>query len=237
MSFRLASMFAFFLLLGTIGCTNEGGSDTATDADAAKPEATAPEPKTAEPESTTSMLLNPNRATNEELMAISGMTEEMVSTIMANRPFLNMTSLNAVASQAMDATALEALYGKMFVPINLNTASDDEIKLIPGVGDKMAHEFEEYRPYAKMAQFRREIGKYVDEQEVARLEQYVFVPIDLNTATEEEILAIPGVGKKMAHEFEEYRPYSSMEQFRREIGKYVDEKEVTRLERYVMINK
>jgi hypothetical protein len=37
----------------------------------------------------------------------------------------------------------------------------------------MAHEFEEYRPYANIEQFRREIGKYVDEKEVARLEQYV----------------------------------------------------------------
>ena len=39
----------------------------------------------------------------------------------------------------------------------------------------------------------------------------------------------------MAHEFEEYRPYTSMEQFRREIGKYVNEDEVARLERYVEI--
>jgi hypothetical protein len=39
----------------------------------------------------------------------------------------------------------------------------------------------------------------------------------------------------MAHEFEEYRPYTSVEQFRREIGKYVDAKEVARLERYLVI--
>jgi len=45
--------------------------------------------------------------------------------------------------------------------------------LIPGVGGRMAHEFEEYRPYSNIEQFRREIGKYVDEAEVARLEQYV----------------------------------------------------------------
>ena len=37
----------------------------------------------------------------------------------------------------------------------------------------MAHEFEEYRPYTSMEQFRREIGKYVDDDEVARLDQYV----------------------------------------------------------------
>jgi len=39
----------------------------------------------------------------------------------------------------------------------------------------------------------------------------------------------------MRHEFEEYRPYTSIEQFRREIGKYVDKAEVARLEKYVMI--
>jgi hypothetical protein len=39
----------------------------------------------------------------------------------------------------------------------------------------------------------------------------------------------------MLHEFKEYRPYTSMEQFRKEIGKYVGEDEVARLERYVTI--
>ena len=50
------------------------------------------------------------------------------------------------------------------------------------------------------------------------------------------ILMVPGVGDRMAHEFEEYRPYQNIEQFRREIGKYVDEDEVARLERYVTLN-
>jgi hypothetical protein len=40
----------------------------------------------------------------------------------------------------------------------------------------------------------------------------------------------------MLGEFKEYRPYKAMAQFRREIGKYVDDKEVARLERYVTIN-
>ena len=52
--------------------------------------------------------------------------------------------------------------------------------LIPGMNNRMTHEFEEYRPYTSLEQFRREIGKYVDEDEVARLEQYVFVPLNLN---------------------------------------------------------
>jgi hypothetical protein len=47
--------------------------------------------------------------------------------------------------------------------------------LIPGVGEQMQHEFEEYRPYDNIARFRREIGKYVDDAEVARLERYVAI--------------------------------------------------------------
>ena len=64
----------------------------------------------------------------------------------------------------------------------------------------------------------------------------LFVPMNLNRATGEEFLTIPGMTPRMVHEFEEYRPYTSFEQFRREIGKYVDAREVARLERYVVIN-
>ncbi|HJQ12482.1 MAG TPA: hypothetical protein VJ840_15730 [Gemmatimonadaceae bacterium] len=59
--------------------------------------------------------------------------------------------------------------------INLNTASDEEILSIPGMGPRMLREFKEYRPYTSIEQFRREIGKYVDKAEVARLEQYVTI--------------------------------------------------------------
>jgi DNA uptake protein ComE-like DNA-binding protein len=59
--------------------------------------------------------------------------------------------------------------------------------------------------------------------------------ININTATDAQILAIPGTGPRMLREFKEYRPYTSIEQFRREIGKYVDKAEVARLEQYITI--
>jgi DNA uptake protein ComE-like DNA-binding protein len=61
------------------------------------------------------------------------------------------------------------------------------------------------------------------------------VPVNINTATDAEILRIPGVGPRMLREFKEYRPWTSIEQFRREIGKYVDKAEVARLEKYIVI--
>jgi hypothetical protein len=39
----------------------------------------------------------------------------------------------------------------------------------------------------------------------------------------------------MLREFKEYRPWKTREQFDKEIGKYVDQKEVRRLARFVVI--
>lgn len=180
-------------------------------------------------------LVNPNLASEEELAAVPGLTSGAVAAIVDGRPFLRMADLHAALQAHVGAGDFAALYGALWVPIDLNDVTEAEIRLIPGVGDRMTHEFEEYAPYAGLAVFHREIGKYVDDDELARLAQYVYVRIDLNTASDEAMLTIPGVGNRMAHEFEEYRPYTSMAQFQREIGKYVDDAEVSRLQRYVEI--
>ena len=180
-------------------------------------------------------MVDPNLATEQELTALPGLTPALVKGIMDQRPFLSMTALNTYLSTGLSKEQLTTLYGKMFIHLNLNTATKEEILLIPGVGNRMLHEFEEYRPYRGLSQFRREIGKYVDDKELDRLTGYVFVPINLNTATDADILTIPGVGNRMLHEFKEYRPYDNIARFRREIGKYVNEKEVARLERYVTL--
>ena len=180
-------------------------------------------------------LLDANRATQQELTGVPHLNADLVKAIMDKRPFANVTELGTVLASLTPQQRTE-VYGKLFVHLNLNTATREQILLIPNAGPRMAHEFEEYRPYKALAQFHREIDKYVDDVELARLEQYVFVPINLNTASDADILTIPGLGNRMLHEFKEYRPYKAIEQFRREIGKYVDKKEVARLERYVVIN-
>ena len=181
-------------------------------------------------------VLNPNVAGADELAALPGVTEDLAAQVVDSRPFLTMAAFDELLAATLSGAQRETLYERLFVPIDLNTASEAEILLVPGVGERMAHEFEEYRPYRALAQFRREIGKYVDDDEVARLEQFVFVPIGLNSASDDAILSIPGLGQRMLHEFKEYRPYRNLAQFRREIGKYVDDDEVARFERYVTID-
>ena len=183
-----------------------------------------------------SQLVNPDLASEKDLIALPHMNVAIVKSILEQRPFLQMADLHALLSKTLTKEQLAELYGKMFVQINLNAATNEEILLIPGTGNRMLREFREYRPYKTLGQFRKEIGKYVDVKEVARLEQYVFLPVSLNKGSDEDILSIPGAGKRMLREFKEYRPYTNIEQFRKEIGKYVDKKEVARLEKYVTLN-
>ena len=180
-------------------------------------------------------VINPNLTKKGELTALPGLTTAIADKIIKARPISSNLQIDKIIGDNLSSKDKETLRAKLFLPINLNTVSDEELGLVPGISRKMKHEFEEYRPYTSIKQFQREIGKYVDDKEVARFEQYVFVPMDLNSASSDNFRSIPGMSRKMVHEFEEYRPYTSMQQFRNEIGKYVDDKEVSRLERYVFI--
>jgi DNA uptake protein ComE-like DNA-binding protein len=121
-------------------------------------------------------LLDPNTATREQLVGVQGMTPGAADALIAGRPYANMLAVDAALTKAqLDSTARRTVYGRVFRPIDLNAATGPEILLIPGVGPRMRHEFEEYRPYRNIERFRREIGKYVDQAEVARLERYVSI--------------------------------------------------------------
>lgn len=181
-------------------------------------------------------LVDLNTASEKEIAALPNSNTAVATAIVTARPFASIVDVNKLLLEhEMTQEDASAMYAKAFVHINLNTATREEIVLIPGAGRKMAHEFDEYRPWKSWKQFEKEIGKYVGKDEVARLAQYCFIPLNLNTASEEDFMTIPGVGKKMAHELQEYRPWKSKEQFEKEIGKYVDAKEVARLWRFVVI--
>ena len=118
------------------------------------------------------VIVDANTATEQQLAGIAGVTPEIAKAIVAGRPYADVVAFDAALKKVMAPEAATALLRQIFVPVNLNTASEDAIKLIPGMTPKMVHEFEEYRPYEDMAEFDREIGKYVDEAEVARLRSY-----------------------------------------------------------------
>ncbi len=134
----------------------------------------ASEPEVAEaPAADEVTLVNPNLASQDELETIPELTPEAVEAILTGRPFSGVTDLHSALVGVVGEEAAMAAYEAIWIPANLNDASGEAFMLIPGMTDRMVHEFEEYRPYPDMDQFRREIGKYVDEAEVARLERYV----------------------------------------------------------------
>ena len=121
-------------------------------------------------------VVDANVVSEAELAKLPHMNAALAKALVGQRPFRTISTLDAfLTKQGLTRPQLTELYGRMFVPVNLNTATDAEILLIPGVGSRLLHEFKEYRPYQAIEQFRREIGKYVSKGEVARLERYVTV--------------------------------------------------------------
>jgi len=164
--------FSFAVLAGCSSDTGNAGDSVG----AADTGALAPPPSTPEPPSTPSGSLDPNTASRAELAAIPGLSDTIAGAIIAARPHATMVTVDRLLPRNLTDQQRDSVYARTWKPINLNTATDAEILLIPGVGSRMLHEFKEYRPYTSIEQFRREIGKYVDKTELARLERYVAQP-------------------------------------------------------------
>ena len=161
------------LLAGTalgLGACSQGGENEAdTTANMETPDA-APD-MTAAPASAN--VLNANEATADELANAPGMTPELASTVVAGRPYASADAFNTTLLESLSQDEADRVLETVFVPVNLNSATREDIQRIPGMTDRMVGEFLEYRPYENMEEFDREIGKYVDEAEVARFRNYV----------------------------------------------------------------
>src|SRR5262245_894778 len=141
-------------------------------------------------------VVDANTAAEADLAAMPNMTPAIAKTIVAARPFASIKDLNTLlAGQGLTAEQAMAFYAKAFVHINLNTATNEEILLVPGAGRRMAREFPEYRPWKTYAQFDKEIGKYVGAEATAKLAQYTFIPMNANTAGDADLMTVPGANQ------------------------------------------
>ena len=137
-------------------------------------------------------------------------------------------------SNANSATTPTANNNAPQAKVNLNTASEaDLLRAIPGLGNRMVHEFEEYRPYKSIFQFRKEIGKYVDQAQVAEYEKYVFVPIDENQSDLPTLQQIPGLDATEAQALIAGRPYASREAFLAKLGEKLSADELAIAKTYL----
>ena len=98
--------------------------------------------------------------------------------------------------------------------INLNQMTNEQLlATIPNFGSRMVREFFEYQPYVSIQQFRREIGKYVDDAQVAAYETYVYVPVSVDDSDAETLKQIPGVDDSLAAALMAARPFGSNDAF------------------------
>ena len=187
-------------------------------------------------------LVEPNIAQDAALLGLPGVNQATVDAIKQARPILSVTALDSLlTARGLSATQRRDLYGRMFVHVDINRGSRAELLLIPGVSAETAGAIVAGRPWRTFEQFASTLGRTLPAAEVTRIEQYLFIPIDLNTWTDPimDSFASIGVGtSRWKREFAEYRPWTSMAQFDREISKYLrgNPTELDRLRRYVIIN-
>ena len=183
-------------------------------------------------------LVEPNIAADSTMLALPHMTPALVETLKGARPILSVTALDSlVGTGSLNRAQRNELYGRMFVHVDLNRGTDAELMLIPGVDAAKLKAIKAGRPWKSFEQFQAEMGKTASPTEVARVEQYLFIPIELNTWTDPIMDSFAGIGvgtPRWKREFAEYRPWTSMAQFEREISKYLRSRpqELKRLERY-----
>ena len=165
-------------------------------------------------------VVDVNTAAERDLAGYPNMTPAIAKALVAKRPFITPTELNAfLLSQGLTAEQAMAFYAKAFVHINLNTATSEEILLVPGAGRRMAREFAEYRPWKTWAQFDREIGKYVGPEATAKLAQFTFIPMNANTASDADLMTVPGANAAWADKVKKGRPYKSAADLEKIAGK------------------
>lgn len=166
-------------------------------------------------------VMDVNTMSESDLAVLPNLTPAIARALVAKRPFLSITELNAfLLGQGLTAEQAMAVYPKAFVHINLNTATPEEILLVPGAGRRMVREFPEYRPWKTWAQFDREIGKYVGgAMNAQKLGQYTFIPMDANTASDADLMTVPGATQAWVAKFKAGKPLKTAADVEKVAGK------------------
>ena len=99
------------------------GCGPAEEAPETMEEAAAPAETAAETEG----FLDPNNTDREALLAVPGVDEMLADALAAGRPYADMTQVDAVVGDRLSDEQKDALYARVWMPLDLNSASEAEI--------------------------------------------------------------------------------------------------------------
>ena len=166
-------------------------------------------------------------------LAVGGCSSGVENTRPANAN--TPTNVNTTANvNTTNATTNQLGGNPAKAKLNVNTASgNDFLSAIPNLGNRMVHEFDEYRPYRSIQQFRREIGKYVSPAQITEYEKYVYVPIAENESDAATLGQIPGLDATEAEALIAARPYASRDVFLAKLSEKISAEELAVAKTYL----
>lgn len=210
--------------------------------------------KDTKPAATATALLDLNTATLDQLNALPGIGEVKAKAIIAGRPYASLKDFESrgiVSASVLDKFKAQVTVAEAPAPaapkpaktekaaatgpVDLNTATAEELTALPGIGEARAKAIIEGRPYASLKDFESRgivaastVEKFKGQVTVSRgAKAKPAAPavvdeanppeptgkIDLNTATADELEVLPGIGPVRAKAIVEGRPYASLAEF------------------------
>lgn len=174
-------------------------------------------------------------ASTPTVAVVSAAPSTAAATAAATTAPASSTAVNAAPSAAAATTVSgSTTVGSASAKLNLNTATEQQLlAAIPNFPSRMVREFMEYRPYVSIAQFRKEIGKYVSAEDITAWEQYVYVPVDPNTSDAATLQQLPGVDAILAANLVAGRAYASNDAFLAKLASSVSADQVALAKTYL----
>lgn len=192
----------------------------------------------------TSTKFNLNTITNEQILTIPSAGNQMTREFAEYRPWTSIPQFRQAIGKYVGNDVVTGYERYVFVPLDPTQADAETLAQPPGIGADLAAELVKSVPFASDDAFLQALNGKVSADQLAAIPAYLaskaqptvtWTTFNLNTITKEQILTIPGAGDQMTREFAEYRPWTSVAQFRQEIGKYVGADVVAGYERYVFV--
>jgi DNA uptake protein ComE-like DNA-binding protein len=129
-------------------------------------------------------LIEPNVATDSAMATAPHITAAIAATLKGARPILGPAPLDSILNaNGVNKAQRAETYAKLFVHVDVNRGTDAELMLIPGADAKKVAAIKAGRPWADFTTFHAALTKATNAGEADRLEQYLFIPIELNTWT------------------------------------------------------